>query len=100
MYRCELCGETSKPGEQAYHVITETRDVDYPRRSHSQAPMKRKDRTKRKRWRPDPGGNGAEIVDESLACSECAVRVGRRSAEADATGALPDGMGTLAAMGT
>lgn len=62
--------------------------------------MRRKDRTKRKRWRADPGGAGAEIVNESLACSECAVRVGRRAAEPDATGALPDGMGTLAAMAT
>ena len=75
MYRCELCGETSAPGEQAHHVIVETREVSYPRRSHSQAPTRRKDRQKRARWGADPGGEGAEIVDEALACTACAARV-------------------------
>lgn len=72
MYQCELCGEISAPGEQAHVVIVETREVSYPSRSHSQPPSRRKDRTKRKRWGSDPGGEGAEIVNESIACGACA----------------------------
>lgn len=49
--------------------------MSYPQRSHSQAPGRRKDRQKRARWGADPGGEGAEIVDEALACSACAERV-------------------------
>lgn len=94
MYRCEICGESSKPGDQAYHIIVETRDVSYPRRAHSQAPMKRKDRTKRKRWRPDPGGSGMEIVNEALACVDCAAKYSRK-----VHGAGPGGQEQLAAHG-
>lgn len=48
--------------------------------------MKRKDRTKRKRWRADPGGSGMEIVDEALACVECAAKLSRQVHGAGPTG--------------
>ena len=72
MYRCELCGALSKPGQRAIHIIVKTRPVSYPARANSQAPVKRNDRTKRKRWRSDPGGTGNEIVDQALVCRVCA----------------------------
>lgn len=71
MYRCAICDSVSKPGERANRVPLRTRRKVYDARSNSQPTGKRKDRSRRGRWRADPGGIGFEIVAEAVVCTSC-----------------------------
>jgi hypothetical protein len=72
MYRCELCGQLTKPGQPSYKVVTETRERTYLP-PQDPAPMRRGGRGRRSRGPANPSdGTGREIVIEKLVCSVCA----------------------------
>lgn len=72
MYRCELCGQLTRPGQPAHKVVTETRERSYLPPQES-TPTRRGGRSRRSR-RPARAsdGVGREIVTERLVCSACA----------------------------
>lgn len=61
MYRCEMCGLSSAPGELINRKVVETRTKEYPRRTC-------KGKTGEIH---DPGGDGYETVREINICSDC-----------------------------
>jgi hypothetical protein len=61
MFNCGLCNKSSEPGEKAFHVVIQTRDVIYQARQHHDG-------------RRDPGGRGVETVKEVLAHQACSLR--------------------------
>jgi hypothetical protein len=73
MYRCELCGELTKPGQPSYKVVTETRERTYlPPQEPS--PMRRGGRGRSRRTKAPSDGIGREIVTEKLVCADCAAK--------------------------
>lgn len=69
MFKCGLCELTSKPGEKAVHVVTETRKSVYPFR---QGANRFTSLEGEKMESDDPGGRGTEIVKEILSHQKCA----------------------------
>lgn len=65
MYRCAMCGQSSKPGESINREVIQSRYREYRSRDY-----KRKAREIH-----DPGGAGRETVKEVALCFGCAVKV-------------------------
>lgn len=67
MYRCQMCGQSTKPGQPIQRVVTQTRIKEYHPRVY---------------WTPgkagrkveDPGGEGREIAKELKVCPDCSFR--------------------------
>jgi hypothetical protein len=72
MYRCELCGKLTKPGQPSLKVVTETRERTYLP-PQEPAPTRRGGQGRRPRRKAAPSdGAGREIVTEKLVCADCA----------------------------
>jgi hypothetical protein len=74
MYRCELCGEITRPGQPSFKVVTETRERTYlpPQDPPSGRRGGGKGRRSRRPGTPSDG-IGREIVTEKLVCADCAA---------------------------
>ncbi len=73
MYRCELCGQITKPGQPSFKVVTETRERTYLL-PQEPSPARRGGSGRRSRRAADPSdGIGHEIVTEKLVCADCAA---------------------------
>jgi hypothetical protein len=71
MYRCELCGQLTKPGQPSHKVVTETRERTYlPPQEPPTTPRGGYGRPRRTKAPSD--GIGREIVTEKLVCADCA----------------------------
>jgi hypothetical protein len=71
MYRCEICGQLTKPGQPSFKVVTDTREKTYLPPAEQ---PRRKPRGPRSRRPPTPSdGIGREIVTEKLVCADCAA---------------------------
>jgi hypothetical protein len=69
MFKCEICGTLSMPGERPVTLVTETRDAEYPARDYV---------AKRGQECHDAGGYGTEIVREIRAHAKCAEAMAPR----------------------
>jgi hypothetical protein len=70
MYRCELCGQLTKPGQPSYKVVTETRERTYlPQQEPPTTRQGGHGRSRRTKVQSD--GVGREIVTEKLVCEDC-----------------------------
>lgn len=67
MYRCQMCGQSTKPGDPIRRVVMKTREKDYQPRKYK-LPGKNKMEVR------DPGGCGREIVKELAVCGVCEFR--------------------------
>jgi hypothetical protein len=71
VYRCQVCGNTVGPRIPSNRLVVERRNVVHPRREQAiKIPHKR-----RKDWKTDPGGPGAQITREVTACADCVRRM-------------------------
>ena len=68
MYNCEKCNKTSKAGEPAFKLVTETREVNYPFREEAN---RRDSSVYMPYGTDDPGGKGVETVKELTVCENC-----------------------------
>lgn len=78
MFKCQMCGACSKPGEKAQEVVTQIRERTYPKRTKANIGYKDKRghrvRSKSNSDREDDqGGTGWEIsqVRKVIGCDEC-----------------------------
>lgn len=69
MFKCGLCGKPSKAGERAARVVTQSRWVKYP---FIKGAHRFVNREGHEMITDDPGGEGAQIVEEVLAHQTCA----------------------------
>jgi len=73
MYRCELCGQLTKPGEPSHKVVTETRERTYLPPQEPATTRRGGHGRRSRRSRAPSDGAGCEIVTEKLVCAECAA---------------------------
>ena len=66
MFRCEMCGTCSKPGEQQRSVVTEQQLVTYPERHQK---VKKKKGTAK--WIIHPPSQGLQTVKEVFVLPDC-----------------------------
>lgn len=83
MFKCELCGACSKPGQKSEEVVTNVREKNYPKREGANVGYKDRRGTKvRSRrdddWVDDLGGTGWEIgqVKKVIGCDDCTGKGG------------------------
>lgn len=69
MFKCDGCGNSSKPREKMVRAVMSRREVRYAsiRDAHEY-----KDKWGIKRVKDDPGGRGWEVVVEHKLCGGCA----------------------------
>ena len=91
MYRCEICGQITKPGQPSYKLVTETRERNYPPPAERPRPSNARSNRSRRRSAPSDG-IGREIVTEKLVCADCAAEHAASSA-AQGTPAVVDRAG-------
>jgi hypothetical protein len=72
MYRCEICGQITKPGQPSFKVVTETRERSYPPPT-VQSGGGSAGRARSRRPSTPSDGIGREIVIEKLVCADCAA---------------------------
>ena len=71
MYRCELCGQLTEPGQPSHKVVTEIRERTYL--PPQEPPTTRRGGFGRSRRTKAPSdGIGHEVVTEKLVCAACA----------------------------
>lgn len=62
MFKCQQCGEQSKPGEKSFQKPVEFRPAIYPYRSRANRGVEGTD---------DPGGKGLQVKKELRVCGRC-----------------------------
>lgn len=76
MYRCEKCGQITKPGQPSNKIVTETRERTYLPPQQDPGNDRRGGRRGRSRRSKAPSdGIGREIVTEMLLCDDCAAAI-------------------------
>jgi hypothetical protein len=59
--------------------VVKRRSKEYPYRLRANVRIiRKKGKKKKKEYRDDPGGEGEEIVQEVIACRDCAARNGQK----------------------
>ena len=79
MFRCQLCRRVVPPRTPCHHVVVKQRRKEYPHRSRANFFVRPNEAGKRKEYHTDdPGGEGQEIVQEVIACPDCAASNGQQ----------------------
>ncbi len=74
MYRCPLCQCVVPSRTPCHRVVLRRCPKEYPYRPRANVVVVRSAGKKpRREYRDDPGGRGQEIVEEVLACPDCAA---------------------------
>jgi hypothetical protein len=78
MFRCQLCRCVVPPRTPCQHIVLKRRSKKYPYRSNANSFVRTTATGKRKEYHTDyPGGEGQEIVEEVMACPDCAAQIVR-----------------------
>lgn len=72
MYRCQVCGTVVPPRTPCHRVAVRMRPASYPVRSEVNRVVRLVNGRHKAKYTDDPGGTGAEVVREVIACPRCA----------------------------
>lgn len=74
-YRCDVCNKAVKAGTACNKKAAKIRKRYYSEREYAKRTIVYEKGKKKKKWIPDPGGVGWEIVTEIKCCPECAPKI-------------------------
>lgn len=73
-FRCEVCNKPAPAGTSCNKKVSRIRHRVYSEREYAKRTIVYEKGKKKKKWIPDPGGVGWEIVSEVRCCPSCASK--------------------------